>query len=75
MEAVKSKYGGNLSAVIPYGRNLSAVGGFSFVGAVTTLAAVVKPKYGGKPPDYHQGGNFTAGKLPTVTLINSPSHI
>ena len=37
-------------AVMPYGGNFSAVGGFSFL-AVTTLAEAVKPKY---------GGNFTA---------------
>ena len=38
-EAVKPKYGGNFSAVMPYG------GGIFL--AVTTLAEAVKPKYGG----------------------------
>ena len=44
-EAVKPKYGGNFSAVMPYGSNFTAVGGFLFL-AVTTLAEAVKPKYG-----------------------------
>ena len=32
MEAVKPNYRGNVSAVMPYGYNISAVGGFSFFG-------------------------------------------
>ena len=32
MEAEKPKYGGNFSAVMPYGGNVSALGGFSFFG-------------------------------------------
>ena len=46
MEPVKQKYVGSFSAVMPYGGNVSAVGGFSFL-AVTTLGEAVKPKYGG----------------------------
>ena len=34
-EAVKPKYGGILSAVMQYGGNVLAVGGFSFVGGKT----------------------------------------
>ena len=48
-EAVKPKYGGIFSAVMQYGGNVLAVGGFSFCGG-NTLA--VLPKYGGKPPYY-----------------------
>ena len=38
--------------------------------AVTTLAEAVKPKYGYRhiTASAHQGGNFTAGNLPTITL-------
>ena len=34
-EAVKRKYGGIFSAVMPYGGNVFAVGGFSFFGGNT----------------------------------------
>ena len=44
-KAVKTKYGGNYSAVIRYGVNVSAVNVFPFL-AVTSWAETVKPKHG-----------------------------
>ena len=69
--AVKPEYGGIFSAVMQYGGNLVAVGGFSFFGG---------NDFGGRryyqnmavnrhiTGTAHQGGNFTAGKIPTTTL-------
>ena len=69
----KPKYGGIFSAVMQYGGNLVAVGGFSFFGG---------NDFGGRryyqnmavnrhiTGTAHQGGNFTAGKIPTTTLKN-----
>ena len=54
-EAVKPKYGGNFSAVMPYRGNVSAVGGFSFFGG---------NDFGGGGKTI--SGNITAGKLPTI---------
>ena len=70
-EAVKPKCGGVFSAVMQYGGNVLAVGGFSFFGG---------NDFGGRryyqnmavnhhiTGTAHQGGNFTAGKIPTTTL-------
>ena len=56
-EAVKPKYSGNFSAV----------GGFSFFGG-NDLGGGGKPKIWHITASAHQGDNFTAGKLPTITL-------
>ena len=63
-EAVKSKYGGNFSVV----------GVFSVLGGNVCLAEAAKPKYGGNryvTASAHKGGNFTAGRLPIITLVFS----
>ena len=64
-DAVKPKYGGIFSAVMQYGGKVLAVGGFSFFGG---------NDFGGRR--YYQNvavnrqlANFTAGKIPTTTLI------
>ena len=64
-EAVQPKYGGIFSAVVQYGGNVLAVGGFSFFGG-NTLAVGGNRHITGTA---HQGGNLTAGKIPTTTLI------
>ena len=73
-EAVKPNYGGIFSAVMQYGGNFLAVGGFSFLGGNdlggggnTKNMAVSRHITG----TAHQGGNFTAGKLPRTTLVNT----
>ena len=69
MEAVKPKCGGTFSAVMQYGGNVLAVGGFSFSGgntlAVRGINMAVNRHITGTA---HQGGNFTAGKIPMTTL-------
>ena len=49
-EAVKPKYGGIFSAVMQYGGNVLAVGGFSFFGGNTLAVGGIT--YGDKPPYY-----------------------
>ena len=57
-EAVKPKYGGIFSAVLQYGGNFVAVGGFSFFGG-NDFGGSGKPKYGGIFSAVMQfGGNF-----------------
>ena len=70
-QAVKPKYGSILPPVMQYGGNVLGVGGFSFFGGNI---------FGGKRYHQnravnrhitwtaHQGGSFTAGKIPTTTL-------
>ena len=70
-EAVKPKYGGIFSAVMQYGGNVLAVGGFSFFGGNDFGCwryyqnTAVNRRITGTAP---QGGNFAAGKIPTTTL-------
>ena len=71
-EAVKPKYIDIFSAVMQYGGNVLAVGGFLFFGG---------NDFGGRryyqnmavnrhiTGTAHQGGNFMAGKIPTTTLV------
>ena len=73
-ESVKPEYGGIFSAVVQYGGNALVVGGFPFFGG---------NDFGGRryyqimavncyiTGTAHQGGNFTAGKIPTITLKNT----
>ena len=54
-------------AVMPYGGNFLAVGGFLFFcGAVTTSAEAVKPKYGG---NFSAVGSFSF--LAVTTLVEA----
>ena len=70
-EAVKPNYGGIFSAVIHYGGNVLAVGGFSFFdgndfdGRRYYQNMAVNRHITGTA---HHGGNFTTGKIPTITL-------
>ena len=71
-ETVEPRYGGIFSAVLQYGGNVLAVGGFSFFGGndfggrwYYQNMAVNRRSTG----IAHQGGNFTTGKIPTTTLI------
>ena len=62
----KPKDGGIFSAVMQYGGNVLAVGGFSFFGGSTLAVGGITRHITGTT---HQGGNITAGKIPTTTLI------
>ena len=64
-EAVKPKHGVFLSAVMQYGGNFLAVGGFH-LSAVTTLAEAEKTKYDGIFPAEKQYG----GKLLAVSSFS-----
>ena len=68
----KTKIWRYFSALIQYGRNVLARGGFSFFGGntlavegITKIPAVNRHNIAGTAT---QGGNFTAGKIPTTTL-------
>ena len=74
---MKSKYRGIFSAVMQYGGTGLAVGGFSFFGGndcggrwCYQNMAVNRHITG----TAHQGGNFTAGKIPTTTLKSINIH-
>ena len=61
-----------MSAVMQYGGNVLAVGGFSdfggndFGGRRYCQNMAVNRQMTGTA---HQGGNFTAGKIPTTTMV------
>ena len=66
-EAVKPKHGGIFSAVMQYGGNVLAVSGFSIFGGNSLAVGGIYQNMA-VTGTAHQGGNFTAGKIPTTTL-------